>query len=145
MCVCECMCVCVVGCIALCVCTCMCVCARMCACACVCVCVCLLIVLLIVCGCEIVCSFLQLLCCEHAYSCIEVLMRIINYHSLKIRYLTVSSGLTFKPTAPPPLHKLYLDVVFRGVEVLVNLNQSTVNIPQQDQAKRCCGTQHTCI
>lgn len=36
-----------------------------------------------------------------------------------------------------------LDVVLRGVQVLVNLGEATIHIPQQNHAKGCSCTQHS--
>lgn len=37
-----------------------------------------------------------------------------------------------------------LDVIFRGVQVLVDLCESPVHVPQQYRAQRGCSTQHPC-
>lgn len=36
-----------------------------------------------------------------------------------------------------------LDVILRGVQVLVNLSEATIHVPQQNHAKGCSCTQHS--
>lgn len=39
---------------------------------------------------------------------------------------------------------IYLDVILRGIEIFVDLSQTTIYVPKQDHTQGGCSTQHAC-